>query len=64
MIRVNGRDEDAQGETVEQLLERRGVDGRGIAVAIDGIVVRRAEWRSTVLQDGCSVEIVSAAAGG
>jgi sulfur carrier protein len=64
MIRVNGEDDEFLGETVAEILSRRAIDSRGIAVALDGEVVRRSAWQSTVIPDGAAVEIVTAAAGG
>lgn len=64
MIRVNGADDDHRDESVEELIARVGIDPRGVAVAIDGEVVRRSEWSTTRVGDGASVEIVTAAAGG
>jgi sulfur carrier protein len=42
------------------------VDGapRGVAVAVDGEVVRRAEWEKTRLESDQSVEVVRAVQGG
>jgi len=37
---------------------------RGIAVAVEGEVVPRAEWEDRVLADGESVEVVRAVQGG
>jgi thiazole synthase len=39
-------------------------EGRGVAVALDGEVVPRAEWDSTLLVDGHSVEVLAAIQGG
>lgn len=39
-------------------------DGRGVAVAVDGEVVPRAEWSSTGLAAGARVEVVHAVQGG
>jgi sulfur carrier protein len=64
VIRVNGVDEPHVDETVEDLLVRHKIEPRGIAVAIDGEVVRRGVWGETQLYDGAQVEIVTAAAGG
>lgn len=64
MISVNGTDDSFLAETVQALLERRRIESRGVAVALDGEIVRRSEWSTTVVHDGSSVEIVSAAAGG
>jgi sulfur carrier protein len=64
VIRVNGVDDPFLGETVAEILIRRAIEPRGIAVALDGEVVRRSEWASTSIPDGSTVEIVTAAAGG
>ncbi len=64
MIHVNGRDDDFLDESVDALLTRLGIEPRGIAVALDGEIVRRSVWSSTIVLDESSVEIVTAAAGG
>jgi sulfur carrier protein len=64
VIRVNGADDDFLAETVDALLARRGIESRGVAVALDGEIVRRSEWPSTLVPDGSSIEIVTAVAGG
>jgi sulfur carrier protein len=64
VIRVNGDNEEFVDETVLELLQRRGIEPRGIAVALDGEVVRRGAWGETKVHDGTQVEIVTAAAGG
>ncbi|MGA7835694.1 MAG: sulfur carrier protein ThiS [Acidimicrobiales bacterium] len=64
MIRVNGTDDDYMNETVAELLVRRDVAQRGIAVALNGEVVRRSEWATTRIPDAAFIEIVTAAAGG
>lgn len=64
MIRVNGLEEPFVNETVAELLSRHKVEPRGIAVALDGEVVRRGAWSETKIHDGSQIEIVTAAAGG
>jgi sulfur carrier protein len=39
-------------------------DGRGVAVAVEGEVVPRAQWPSTELRDGVTIEVVVAVQGG
>jgi sulfur carrier protein len=65
-IRINGQDEPLSVETLAALLTEKAVDTaqRGIAVALNGAVVPRTDWPTTVLQDGDSVEIVRARQGG
>ena len=64
MITVNGEAGGESDVTVWALLERLTLDGRGIAVAVDGEIVHRADWSTRVVSDGAKVEIVTAAAGG
>jgi sulfur carrier protein len=64
MITVNGSPWHETGLTVDQLLDAMGVVPRGVAVAVDGEVVRRADWALRRIEDGAVVEIVTAAAGG
>jgi sulfur carrier protein len=65
-LRINGVDEDVAATTVAQLLADRGIDpgARFLAVAINGAVVRRAEWPEAVLNAGDAVEIVRPLQGG
>ena len=64
MIRVNGEDQEFVSETVAELVQRLSIEPRGIAVAIDGDVVRRSDWNTTSIEDGSAIEIVTAVAGG
>ncbi len=66
-IELNGEPvELADAATVADAVAAAGVDGepRGVAVAVDGEVVRRAEWDATRLREGQSVEVVRAVQGG
>jgi len=64
MIRINGVAYDFDSMSVDELVSRQGIATRGVAVAIDGEIIRRSQWSSTKVVDGCTVEIVTAAAGG
>jgi sulfur carrier protein len=46
------------------MLSDLAIEIRGVAVALNGEIVRRGDWATTALHDGDIVEIVSAAAGG
>ena len=65
-IRVNGTEEPLTVSTLSALLEDKAVDAsqQGIAVALNGSVVPRADWPATKLKAGDSVEIVRARQGG
>jgi sulfur carrier protein len=67
IVELNGRTEKLpDGATVADAVKAVGVDGetRGVAVAVDGEVVRRAEWVTTPLAERQAVEIVRAVQGG
>jgi sulfur carrier protein len=65
-LTVNGVDEEVAAATVAQLLAARGIDpaARFLAVALNGAVVRRAEWDAARLNAGDAVEIVRPLQGG
>lgn len=65
-IRVNGEEQPLTTPTLAALLAEKAIDvqQRGIAVALNGQVVLRADWPSTKLSPGDSVEIVRARQGG
>jgi sulfur carrier protein len=67
IIDLNGRSvELPAGATVAEAVIEAGANGdsRGIAVAVDGEVVRRADWEQMELQPDQSVEVVRAVQGG
>lgn len=70
-VKINGEDTSvAEGITVAEIVAaRRGSRssadrGRGIAVAVNGEVVPRSEWRATRLGPDDVVEILNAVGGG
>ncbi len=65
-ICINGEDRQLAAATVIELLRAEGVDPRrrGVAVAVNGQVVRRGDWPNTPLSAGDAVEIVKPFAGG
>lgn len=64
MITVNGVAQDHVDESIGDLLARLEIQPRGIAVAIDGEIVRRTDWSETAIIDESVIEIVTAVAGG
>jgi sulfur carrier protein len=52
------------GARVVAVLEVLGLPGPGVAVAVDGDLVRKADWPSTPLAEGARVEVVTAVQGG
>lgn len=65
-LRVNGEESEIAAATVAELLAARGIDpkARFLAVAVNGAVVRRAEWPHAALAAGDEVEIVRPLQGG
>ena len=67
IIELNGRAAELpEGATVADAVEEAGADGgsRGVAVAVDGEVVRKADWGRTQLQERQAIEVVRAVQGG
>jgi sulfur carrier protein len=64
-VQVNGEWRDfPDGSTVTQLVEEAGIPERGVAVALNGEVVRRGEWAETVVAKGARIDILTAVQGG
>jgi len=65
-LRINGVEAELAVATIAELLALRGIDpkARFLAVAVNGAVVRRAEWPEAVLSSGDAVEIVRPLQGG
>jgi sulfur carrier protein len=64
-VTLNGeRCELPDGATVETVVRELGAPERGVAVAVDGEVVPRADWAGTRVRDGQQVEVLRAVQGG
>lgn len=64
MIRVNGVEYAEAFDSVMAMMNDMAIEPKGVAVAINGEVIRRGEWTTTSIHDGDIVEIVNAVAGG
>jgi sulfur carrier protein len=66
VIFLNGEPRERAGATIAELLADLGVEdrARGVAVAVDGEVVPRAEWLERRVNEGERVEALSAMQGG
>ena len=66
MIFLNGEPREGAGATIAELLADLGIEtrARGVAVAVDGEVVPRAEWDARQVNEGERVEALSAMQGG
>jgi sulfur carrier protein len=64
-VYVNGSARElADASTVADLLAALDIRPAGVAVAVNGVVVPRAEHDRTVLPGGASVEVLTAVQGG
>jgi sulfur carrier protein len=65
-LRINGAEAEVAVATIAELLAEQGIDpkARFLAVAVNGAVVRRAEWQMAALSAGDTVEIVRPFQGG
>ena len=65
-VELNGEPlELPEGASVEDAVRASGaVEGRGVAVALDGEVVPRAAWAATALAPGQRIEVLAAIQGG
>ena len=64
-LRVNGEPRELRGRcSATDLLNLMDIEPRVVAVAINGVVVRRTDLKATVLSNGDEVEIVRAVGGG
>jgi thiamine biosynthesis protein ThiS len=64
-IQLNGQTRELDGPmSLAALLDLLGVDGRTVAVEHNRLVVRRAKYADTMIQEGSEVEIVAFIGGG
>ena len=66
VITLNGEQRDlGDAATIETAVRAIGtLDGRGVAVALDGEVVPRGQWATTEVREGQQVEVLHAVQGG
>jgi sulfur carrier protein len=66
-VLLNGEPHELdEGANVSDAVEATGAqaDGRGVAAAVDGEVVPRGQWSSTLLAEGQRIEVLQAVQGG
>lgn len=62
---INGNETELDGPTgLNAYLESRDFAERKVAIAVNGVIVRRPEYDSIVVQEGDRLEIVRPAGGG
>ena len=63
-IKLNGEIKETQSRTIAELLAELQTPQTGVAVALNGAVVRRAEHEAALLREGDEIEIIRAVQGG
>lgn len=64
MVKINGEFVDFSGRSVQEALEHEGYSEKRVAVEINGEIVPKATYESTILKDGDVMEVVSFVGGG
>lgn len=64
MVKINGTELKVAGRTVAEYLAANGFDVKRVAVELNGDILPKAQYDSTVLHDGDNVEVVSFVGGG
>jgi len=64
-VTINGNETELDGPTgLNAYLESRDFAERKVAIPVNGVIVRRPEYDSIVIQEGDRLEIVRPAGGG
>lgn len=64
MVRINGQESEASGMTIAQYIATTDYDIQRIAVERNEQIVPKAQYETTVIGDGDSIEVVSFVGGG
>ncbi len=64
MVKVNGQQLDISGKTIAEYLKETNYDRNRIAIECNGEIVPKAQYDTTILQDGDALEVVSFVGGG
>lgn len=63
-IQLNGEWKETSSQTIAELLRELNAPDSGVAVALNGVVVRRGEWENASLKESDEIEIIRAVQGG
>lgn len=63
-IHINNKETETKAMTLEELAMELSLPQRGVAMALNGQMIQRAEWGSTALKESVQVLIIKAACGG
>lgn len=63
-ITINNKQTETSAKSLGELAMEIELPERGVAVAIANKMVSRAEWETTILEEGANIVIIKAACGG
>lgn len=63
-IHINNKETETKAMTLEELAMELSLPQRGVAMALNGQMIQRAEWGGTALKESVQVLIIKAACGG
>lgn len=63
-VNVNGKATETAASTIAQLVEELQLAPTGVAVGMNGGIVRRTEWATHALTEGADIVVIKAACGG
>lgn len=63
-VTVNNKEVQTQAHSVDELVTELQLPAQGVAVAVAGKLVKRADWADFTLAEGAKVTIIKAACGG
>ena len=64
MVKINGEEINAASTTVAQYLTESGYDIKRVAIELNGDILPKTQYESTVMNDGDNIEVVSFVGGG
>ncbi|MCR2803867.1 sulfur carrier protein ThiS [Paenibacillus soyae] len=63
-ITVNGKQEQLEVQTVEDIVAHYALQEKPIVVEADGIVLKREQWATTLVREDSKIELVHFVGGG
>ncbi len=63
-ITINNQPHNINAENLSDLITELNLESTGMALALNGAVIKRTQWEQTPLKEGDSVVVVTAVYGG
>jgi sulfur carrier protein len=64
VVSINGRSVVTECDTLVDLMGEQQLPVRGVAIAVNRVVIARAEWSTFRISDDDHIEVVTVVAGG